>query len=129
MSTTIKNIEDIAPYAGEHTIPGIRFRAAREAMGVSAWGMNVLELDPGCEGYPEHDHAHDQQEELYVVLSGSLVLQCEGTERVLKVGDMVRVPPEVTRKFVTRGEGARILALGGTPGKAYGPDPRMASDG
>jgi uncharacterized cupin superfamily protein len=125
MSVVVKTIRDIPAYDGPHAIPGIRFRAARSALGVEAWGMNVLELDAGCEGHPEHDHAHDGQEELYVVLEGSIVLRAEGTERVLAKGDMARVGPDVVRKLVTRGEGAVVLALGATPGKAYAPDPRI----
>ena len=81
--------------------------------------MNVLELDPHCSGYPDHDHASDGHEEVYVVLRGSIVLQAAGEERELSQGDFVRVAPDVKRKFVTRDEGATLLALGGTPGKAY----------
>lgn len=121
-----KNVTEIPHYQGEHAIPKIRFRPARSALGVSAWGMNVLELDAGCEGYPEHDHVGDGQEELYVVLDGEAVLVAGGEERPLRKGDMVRVPPETTRKIVTRGSSVTLLAIGGTPGKAYAPDPRMA---
>jgi quercetin dioxygenase-like cupin family protein len=119
MNITVKHLEDIEPYKGANTIPGIRFRPARQALGVSSWGMNVLELDPHCSGYPEHDHAKDGHEEVYVVLRGSIVLQAAGEERALSQGDLVRVAPDVKRKFVTRDEGATLLALGGTPGKAY----------
>ncbi len=118
---TVKHIEDIEPYSGPGAIPGIRFRAARDAMGVSSWGMNVLELDPGCEGHPQHDHVADGQEELYVVLSGSVVLTWDDQERVLKQGQMARVPAHLQRKLMTRDEGATILALGGKPGAAYSP--------
>jgi uncharacterized cupin superfamily protein len=118
-NVTVKKIEEIAAYAGEHAIPGIRFRTARQALGVSSWGMNVLELDPHCEGYPEHDHAGDGQEEVYVVLRGSVVLRAGGAEQMLSQGDLVRVAPQTRRKLVTREEGATLLALGGTPGKAY----------
>ena len=115
----IKSIADVAPYAGPHALERIRFRSVGRALGVSAWGMNVLELEPECSTYPEHNHIKDGQEEVYVVLEGSLSLVVSGEERELKAGDMVRVPPEVTRKFVTRREGATLLAIGGTPGKAY----------
>ena len=120
-ATTVKKIQDIAPYAGPHAIPGIRFRPAREALGVSSWGMNVLELDPQCAGYPEHDHKSDGHEEVYVVLKGSVVAQIDGAEHVLGAGDMIAVPGTKRRKFITRAEGATLLALGGTPGKAYAP--------
>ncbi|MBO6934502.1 MAG: cupin domain-containing protein [Deltaproteobacteria bacterium] len=116
----VKSIEECEAYTGPHAIAGIRFRHVREALGVSAWGMNVLELDAGCEDYPEHDHVEDGQEEVYVILKGSAVLQANGEERVLNAGDLARVPPEVKRKLVTRDQAVTFLALGGTPGKAYG---------
>jgi quercetin dioxygenase-like cupin family protein len=116
---TVKQMEEIEPYTGPNAIPGIRFRPVRPALGVSAWGMNVLELDPNCSGYPEHDHIKDQQEEVYLVMRGSVVLQACGEERVLVEGDWVRVEPATKRKFVTRDTGATLLALGGTPGKAF----------
>lgn len=116
---TLRNLEDVAPYAGPHAIPGIRFRPLREALGVSAWGMNAFELDPHCEGYPAHTHAKDGQEEVYIVLRGSVVLRAGGTEHTLREGDCVRVPPTLDRKFVTRDRAATLLALGGTPGKPY----------
>lgn len=118
---TVKNIESIAPYDGEHALAGIRFRAAREALGVSSWGMSVLELDAGCAAYPEHDHASDGHEEVYVVLRGSALLVAGGEERPLEVGDMARVGGGTRRKLVTRDRAATILALGGTPGKPYAP--------
>ncbi len=118
---TVKNIEEIEAYSGANAIPGIRFRPARQALGVSSWGMNVLELDPHCTGYPEHDHASEGHEEVYLVLRGSIVLQADGAERVLSQGDFVRVAPATKRKFVTRDQSATILALGGTPGKPYAP--------
>jgi uncharacterized cupin superfamily protein len=115
----------IPAYEGPHAIPGIRFRAARQALGVSAWGMNVLELDPGCSGHPVHDHRHDGQEEVYVLLSGAAVLVVDGQEHPLSAGDLVRVPAEATRQIVTREQGATVLALGGTPGQAFAPTPGM----
>lgn len=118
---TVKSIEEIDAYAGEHAIPGIRFRPAREALGVSSWGMNVLELEPACVGYPEHDHAREQHEEVYLVLRGSVTLHAGGEVRVLGEGDFVRVGPATKRKFVTHERGVTLLALGGTPGQAYAP--------
>ena len=124
-SITHKNMEEVAPYDGPYKIPGIRFRAVREALGVSAWGMNVLELDPNCQGYPEHDHAADQQEEVYFVLEGEITLKTAEGEKSLSRGDMVRVPHDVTRTFHTGERGATLLAIGGTPGKAYEVKPGM----
>ncbi|MEZ4401423.1 MAG: cupin domain-containing protein [Kofleriaceae bacterium] len=124
MTITVTHLTDIPAYAGEHAIPGIRFRPARQALGVSAWGMSILELDPGCAGYPQHDHVGDGQEEVYVVLDGAAVLVTDGVEREVTRGDLIRVPPATVRKFVTRAQGVTLLALGGTPGQAYPADRR-----
>jgi uncharacterized cupin superfamily protein len=118
---TLKNIEEIDAYTGPNAIPGIRFRSAGRALGVSAWGMNVIELDPNTARSPEHDHEEDAHEEVYVVLRGSIVLRADGEEIALAQGDFVRVAPATVRKIVTRAEGATVLALGGTPGKPYAP--------
>lgn len=72
---TIKKIDEIDFYKGEHAIPGIKFRSAGRELGVSAWGMNVLDIAAGCNDYPEHDHVKDGQEEFYVILDGSAELQ------------------------------------------------------
>ncbi len=119
--TQIINAQNIPAYDGPHAIPGIRFRAARAALGVQAWGMNVLELDPHCTGHPNHDHTGDGQEEVYVVLEGSVVLVTGDTEQVLVQGDMARVGPAEHRQLVTRDQGVRVLALGGTPGAPFTP--------
>lgn len=117
----ILNRREIPAYEGPHAIPGIRFRAARAALEVSAWGMNVLELDPGCTGHPEHDHAADGQEEVYVVLEGTVTLRTPEGDHLLRAGDLCRVGPGVRRQLVTTDAGATILALGGTPGQAFTP--------
>jgi uncharacterized cupin superfamily protein len=118
---TVKRIDEIAPYAGPRTVPGIAFRPAARALGVTAWGMNVLDLEPNVTGYPEHDHAKDGQEEVYLVLRGSATLHADGQEWRLEPGVLVRVGPGQRRKFIPGAEGATILAIGSTPGKAYEP--------
>ncbi|MFT4626449.1 MAG: mannose-6-phosphate isomerase-like protein (cupin superfamily) [Myxococcota bacterium] len=117
---------EIPHYDGPHSIPGIRFRPARSTLGVSAWGMNVLEIDAGCTGYLEHAHAHahDDQAEVYVVLRGAAVLHADGAIYPVTAGAMVRVPPAVKRTFTTE-SGVVLLALGATPGVAYSPSPGM----
>lgn len=126
MSTFVVHpVSEIPYYEGEGEIPGIRFRSARQTLGVSAWGMNVLDIAAGCDGYPEHDHKADGQEEVYVVLSGRVELHAAGEVLSMQTGDMVRVPPNVTRKFVTTDADVRILALGGTPGQPYTAGPGM----
>ena len=118
---TITNVSTLAAYEGPHAIPGIRFRAAREPLGVSSWGMNVLELDAGCEAYPEHEHTKDGQEEVYFVVRGSGELVAAAEWIALTEGTFVRVAPSVTRKILPGPEGIVVLAIGGTPGKPFEP--------
>jgi uncharacterized cupin superfamily protein len=120
-NVTLERIDEIEAYAGPRAIPGIRFRPAAKALGISAWGMNVIDLDPGCTAYPEHDHVKDGQEEVYVLLSGTATLHAEGAEWPLSPGTLVRVGPQEKRKIVPGPQGARVLALGATPGQAYAP--------
>ena len=118
---TVKTIGELGYYEGPNAIPGIRFRHAARDLGVTGWGMNVLEIEPNCSGYPQHDHAADGQEEVYVALRGSAILHAGGKEIRFGAGTLVRVGPTVIRKFVTGGDGLTLLALGATPGKAYAP--------
>ena len=46
------------------------WRLARKALGTSAFGFNLVEIEPGGQ-MPEHDEAESGQVELYVVLEGS----------------------------------------------------------
>lgn len=118
-NVTIKHIDDLSYYTGEYAIPGIKFRYAAKELGVSAWGMNVLELEPNCTKYPEHDHVNDGQEEVYVVLKGSAILKAGDVHTELTTGMMVRVAPEQKRAFFAGVDGVTLLAIGGTSGKAF----------
>jgi mannose-6-phosphate isomerase-like protein (cupin superfamily) len=94
-------------------------RRARSALGVTSFGMQVLELPANLERYPAHDHAEGGQEEVYVVLRGAGEIEIDGERIPLDTETMVRVGPAVTRKLWPGPEGMRVLALGGTPGEAY----------
>ena len=120
MSDVIKKeLEEIDYYQGPHAIAGIKFRYAAKELGVTAWGMNVLEIDANCSAYPEHDHVKDGQEEVYTVLRGTATLLSDGKEWPLKVGSLIKVGPGTKRKIMPGPEGVTVLAIGSTPGKAY----------
>jgi mannose-6-phosphate isomerase-like protein (cupin superfamily) len=95
------------------------FRRARAALGVSAFGMQVVEMPPNFDSYPEHDHGEGGQEEVYIVLRGGGELEVDGERVPLDDETFVRVGPAARRKLVSGPEGIRVLALGGVPGQAY----------
>jgi len=119
---TVKRVEDF------ETIFGGGMRRTRAGLGVRAFGMQVEEFPPNADLYPEHDHSADGQEEVYTVLSGTAYLQVGGEEHELQPGVFARVGPGEKRKLLTREEGARVLAIGGTPGRAYEP-PQFTDEG
>ena len=118
---TARHFEEIPYYQGTNAIPGIKLHTAGRELGVSAWGMNVLEIDADCTDYPEHDHVKDGQEEVYVVLRGSGTMKNDAAETPLTAGMLVRVGPGQKRKILPGEGGIVVLALGATPGKAYAP--------
>jgi len=112
---------------------GIAFRRAAAGLGVRAFGISIIELAPGANDYPEHDHSEDGiggqmfakrpqqlgQEEVYVALRGSGTLLADGEEYPLDPDHIARLDPSVKRKVVPGPEGIRLLVVGGTPGAAY----------
>lgn len=95
------------------------FKRARAELGVESFGMQIIDMPAGYEGYPEHDHEHDGQEEVYVTLRGSGELDIAGERHPLDADHVARVGPGVMRKVYPGGEGIRILVLGGKVGEPY----------
>ena len=88
-----------------------RFLSLRRELGITTFGINQILLRPGQRG---RIHRHLHQEEVYLVLSGTLTLGVDGEERELPQGEIVRVAPEVRRQLVNRSdENCLLLALGG----------------
>ncbi len=89
-----------------------RFQTLRRELGVSAFGLNLLRLRPGQRS---RIHRHERQEEVYVVLEGTLSLATgEGEEQTLERGAIARVAPAVRRQLTNRGDALLVvLAIGG----------------
>jgi mannose-6-phosphate isomerase-like protein (cupin superfamily) len=95
------------------------FRRARAELDVSAFGLQVLDLPPNLDAYPEHDHGEDGQEEVYFVLRGSGEIEIEGERFALDPETAVSVKSGTRRKFWPGPDGMRVIAIGGTPGAVY----------
>src|SRR6185503_18168231 len=65
-----------------------RFVSLRRALGVSTFGINQVLLAPGQRG---RIHRHTSQEEVYLVISGTLTLWIEGERHELGDGAVARV--------------------------------------
>jgi len=109
----VKKIDDMeAIYLGA-------FKRARAELGVSSFGMQVMDIPAGTDQYPEHDHSEDGQEEVYLALRGSAEIEIEGERFPLDTETMVRVSAGTKRKIWPGEDGVRLLAIGACPGKLY----------
>jgi len=88
-----------------------RFQRLRRELGANAFGLNLIRLRPRQRG---RIHRHERQEEVYVVLEGTLTLEVEGEPQELPRGTAARVAPRVRRRLSNRGtELLAVLAIGG----------------
>jgi len=71
---TVKRVEDF------EAIFGGGFRRVRAGLGVTSFGLALMDLPPDFTVYPDHDQAHDDQEEVYTALSGRATLRVGGQE-------------------------------------------------
>ena len=92
MTHTFGSIEELGD--------GYGFRKVRRALGIEAFGVNVVVLPPR---YPGFHHYHDEQDELYFVHSGTAKVEVDGEERLLGPGGMVHVRSTTARR-VSRSE-------------------------
>ena len=109
----VSHVSDIEAASG-----GV-FKPIGSHLGVTAFGVNLEQFPQGHEGYPEHDHAGDGQEEIYFVVSGQATLRIEGEEHALRAGSVAYVPSGTKRRFTTPNGPVEILAIGGAPGAPF----------
>jgi quercetin dioxygenase-like cupin family protein len=91
------------------------FRPLREALGVTAFGINQIELAPNGEGF-EHDHGGDGQEEVYVIIRGGGSIRIDGAEEELRTGYLVFLSPDAKRQMVAGPDGLAWVGIGTQPG-------------
>ena len=116
MSTyAVKKIDDM------EAVFGGAFKRARAELGVESFGMQIIDMPANYDGYPDHDHAEDGQEEVYLTLRGGGELEIDGERFPLDEDHVARVGSGVSRKVWPGDDGVRILIIGGKPGSAYEP--------
>jgi uncharacterized cupin superfamily protein len=93
----------------------------RRSLGVQAFGLNVVEIAPG-EQIPEHDETSRDQEEVFLVLSGSPTLVIDGEDHAARAGTFARLDPEHRRTVRNDGEeGASVLIVSAPRASGYEP--------
>jgi uncharacterized cupin superfamily protein len=94
---------------------GPGFRKVRQALGVTAFGVNAVVLPPG---YTSRRHLHERQEELYFVHRGTIEFLFGDERRVLGPGGFARVDPSTVRSLRNTSETdeAVYVCVGGAGG-------------
>ena len=93
---------------------GYGFRKVRQALGVTAFGVNAIVYPPGQEGFP---HYHERQDELYFVHAGKAVFEVDGETREVGPGGLVHVEAASVRKVSNPGpDDLVLLVVGGKDG-------------
>jgi len=100
------------------------FRPVRHHFGITSFGVNAWTArDAGGRIINEHDESDpDAGEELYLVVRGRAVFELDGDQVAAPAGTFVFAPPGVKRTAFAEEPETTLIALGGTPGKAYEPD-------
>ena len=92
-------------------VEGLEGRFGRSATGARDIGVSLWRYAPGFKA--PGGHKHREQEEAYLVVSGSGQALLDGDLVELRQWDLVRVSPEVVRAFAAGPEGLEIVAVGG----------------
>ena len=101
------DVKDMAP---EHGMDGLESRFARTNLELENSGLSLFRLDGGFR--MPFGHTHSEQEEVYVILSGSARVAVGDDVVELAEMDAIRIPPETIHGIEAGPDGAEILAFG-----------------
>lgn len=112
--------------------PELRERLdVRRHFDITSFGIQAIRALKADELIREHSEDgafSSKQEELYLVLEGAATFTVDGETIDAPAGTLVFARPEAKRSAVAREAGTTILAVGGTPGKAFEPAPEELAE-
>ena len=103
-----EDVDDQAPNFG--LSPNIEARMARVPLAMENAGLSYQRIAPGFR--VPFAHKHKNQEEVYVLVSGSARMKLDDDVVDLKQWDAVRVPGETMRNIEAGPEGAEFISIG-----------------
>jgi quercetin dioxygenase-like cupin family protein len=93
----------------------------RRSCGIGSFGANLVDIPPG-ESIPEHDETGRDQEEVFIVLSGTPTMVIEGEDHPAAAGTFVRLDPDLRRTVRNDGsEPAVVLVVSAPCSSGYEP--------
>jgi uncharacterized cupin superfamily protein len=103
-----EDVDDQAPNFG--LSPHLEARMARVPLGMEHAGLSYQRLEPGYR--VPFAHKHKNQEEVYVLVSGSARVKLEDGVLEMKQWDALRVPHDTVRGFEAGDDGAEFIVIG-----------------
>jgi len=100
------------------------FRKVRQALGITAFGANVLVIQPGITGRP---HYHDEQDELYFVHRGRVIFDLPDDRIELGPGGLLHVESTTPRRLTNPGPDELVMLVVGAKDGYVGRDGSLAS--
>jgi len=101
------DVEDMAP---KHGMEGIESRFARRNLELGNSGVSFFRIEPGYR--TPFGHTHSEQEEVYVVVSGSAQIGIDDEVVELSQWDALRIPAGAMHAMEGGPDGAEVLAFG-----------------
>jgi mannose-6-phosphate isomerase-like protein (cupin superfamily) len=109
---TVKNIKDAEDVFAGAPSSEVEGRFMRKHLDSRELGVSYFSYGPNYRS--KMGHFHREQEEAYIVTSGSGRLKLDDEIVELRQWDVVRVAPEVVRAFEGGSDGLEFIAVGGT---------------
>jgi quercetin dioxygenase-like cupin family protein len=104
------NLREVDDSVGDR-VPGMQGRFGRKHLDSRDLGVSLFSYAANLRS--PMAHSHREQEEAYVVVSGSGRVLLDGEVLELREWDVVRVAPEVVRAFEAGADGLELIAVGG----------------
>jgi quercetin dioxygenase-like cupin family protein len=105
----IKNLKEVDDSAADRG-PDVEARFARKHLDSQHLGVSYFRYAPGYRS--PMAHRHREQEEAYVVVTGSGRAKLDEEIIELRQWDVLRVAPPVVRAFEAGPEGLELIAIG-----------------
>lgn len=103
-----QDVKDMAPQFGY--APNVEARFARTNLGLENSGLSYFRIAPDFR--MPFGHKHGEQEEVYLVISGSARVKAGDEVVELAAFDAIRLPGSTPRGLEAGPEGAEIVAFG-----------------
>ena len=100
---TLINVDDVEDHYAGSSVPG-EFRRLAAALGTEQVAVTLIRIPPHSDFEQGTGHFHDEQEEVYIVASGTLTMRFGDDVRKLTAGEVARVAPATPRSHRNEGD-------------------------